>query len=97
MINISEIKVRPYERGKSNLKAFVDVLIDECLAINGIKIMDGKNGLWLSMPSVKGKNDKWNDIVYPINTDTRKYMTKEILKAYDNTLAKKEELFGDDK
>lgn len=38
----------------SNLKAFVTLIIDDVLTIDGFKIVDGRNGLFVSAPSHKG-------------------------------------------
>lgn len=44
-----------------NLKAFVDVSVNDALVIKGIRVLSGKKGLFVSMPQEKGKDDKWYD------------------------------------
>lgn len=38
----------------SKLKAFVSIVIDDVMEIDGFKIVDGSNGLFVSAPSHKG-------------------------------------------
>lgn len=38
----------------SKLKAFVSIVIDDVIEIDGFKIVDGSNGLFVSAPSHKG-------------------------------------------
>ena len=40
--------------GNSNLKAFITLIIDDVVSIDGFKIVDGRNGLFVSAPSHKG-------------------------------------------
>lgn len=54
----------------SKLKAFVTLVIDDLLEIDGFKVIDGSNGLFVSVPSHKGsvmedgvKVDKYFDDV----------------------------------
>ncbi|MBC8227758.1 MAG: septation protein SpoVG family protein [Gammaproteobacteria bacterium] len=64
-------KIRRIQNSK--LKAFVSITIDEILDIDGFKIIDGVNGLFVSAPSHKGtvtedgvKVEKWfDDIRFP--------------------------------
>ena len=52
----------------SKMKGSASVIIDDCFKITGIKIIEGSNGLFLSMPSRKLKDGTNRDIVYPINS-----------------------------
>jgi DNA-binding cell septation regulator SpoVG len=48
-----DVKIRKIN-STSNLKAFVTLVIEGLVEIDGFKIIDGKNGLFVSMPSHKG-------------------------------------------
>ena len=39
---------------QSKLKAFVSIVIDDIMEVDGFKIIDGSNGLFVSAPSHKG-------------------------------------------
>jgi DNA-binding cell septation regulator SpoVG len=39
----------------SALKAFVTIVIDDVMSIDGFKVVNGRNGLFVSAPSHKGK------------------------------------------
>ena len=51
--------------------------------IKGIKIVDGKSGLFISMPSQKSANGEYKDICFPINVETRELITNVIMKEYN--------------
>lgn len=61
------LNMKPFS-GTGNLKAFFDVETSEGITIKGFKIADGKNGLFVGMPSEQDKNDKskyWDRVVMP--------------------------------
>ena len=67
----------------SKMKGSASVIIDDCFKITGIKVIEGKNGLFLSMPSRVLPDGTHRDIVYPINTETREMFNDVILKAFE--------------
>ena len=68
---------------ESKMKGSVSVIIDDCFKVTGIKVIEGKNGLFLSMPSRLLPDGTHRDIVYPINTETREMFNDIILKAFE--------------
>lgn len=67
----------------TKLKATASVIIDDCFKITGIKIIEGNNGLFLSMPSRRLADGSNRDIVYPINSETRQLFNDVILTEYN--------------
>ncbi len=45
------------------LKAFADVSINDVLVIRGVRVLEGKKGLFVSMPQEQGKDNHWYDQV----------------------------------
>lgn len=45
------------------LKAFADVGVNDALIIKGVRLVEGKKGLFVSMPQEQGKDSKWYDQV----------------------------------
>ena len=50
--------------------------------VNDIKIIRGKDGLFVSMPSRKRKNGDFKDVAHPLNSETRRWVEDRILGAY---------------
>ena len=68
--------VRLYRlEGESKIKAFADVSIGNFI-IKGLKVLEGKNGLFLSMPQEKAKDGKWYDTVFPVTKEARKSLSE---------------------
>jgi len=83
-MEITEVRVFPVDEEK--LKAFVSVVIENCFIVCDIKIINGNNGLFISMPSKKRKDGSFRDICHPLNNETRKLMEDIILAEYEKVL-----------
>lgn len=70
MFDITDIKIR-IVNADSKLKAVASIVIDDCIAIHDIKILDGEGGEFISMPSRKTPDGNFRDVVHPINSDAR--------------------------
>jgi stage V sporulation protein G len=79
-MEITEVKVFPIQEEK--LKAFVSIVFDQCFMVNDIKIIQGKDGLFISMPSRKKKNGEFKDVAHPLNNETRRMIEERILGEY---------------
>ena len=86
-MNLKVDRIYKVDNG-TKLKASATVIIDDCFKITGIKIIDGTNGLFLSMPSRKLHDGTNRDIVYPINTETRELFNDVILTEYEKQTSK---------
>jgi stage V sporulation protein G len=84
------VKVYPINKPQGNTVAFANVGIETLVAISGIRVVSGKNGLFVNMPQNKDKNDEYRDIAFPINSELRKEVNKEVLGAYKELQAKKD-------
>ena len=79
-MEITEVRVFPFNEDK--LKAFVSIVIDNCFIISDMKIIQGNNGLFISMPSKKKRNGGFRDIAHPLNNETRKLLEDKVFPAY---------------
>ena len=81
MIQVTKVNIYKAEN-LGAVEAIASIVINNAIAINNIKIINGKNGLFIAMPSRKASNGEFKDIVYPINTETREIIEKAILTEY---------------
>jgi stage V sporulation protein G len=75
-------EVRVTLRDEPRLKAFVNVTFDDEFVIRGMKVIEGRKGLFVAMPSRKGKDGTFRDIAHPINNNMRKKLEKVVLDEY---------------
>ena len=81
-MEITEVRVFPVQEEK--LRAFVSVVLDHCFMVNDIKVIQGRNGFFISMPSRRKKNGDFKDIAHPLNNDTRRWLEDRILLEYES-------------
>lgn len=77
-----KITCKPYS-GSSKTKAFVDLELDNTLVIKGLTLVDGKDGLFLSFPSKKGKDGKYYNSVYSLDKEWTKLLQDACVKKYN--------------
>ncbi len=70
--------------GSGAIKAFCDIAIGECFLVKSFKVVDGKKGLFVSMPREQGKNGQWYDSVVPLSREAREKLSTIVLEAYTN-------------
>lgn len=83
-MKITEVRVFPLSKKDSNLKAFASVTIDDAVCITGIRIVEGKMGLFVSMPQSKDNEGEYHDVAFPITKEAREEMQDAVLDAYED-------------
>lgn len=77
-----KITCKPYN-DSSKTKAFVDLTLDDTLVIKGLTLVEGKNGLFLSFPSTKGKDRKYYNSIYSLDKEWLKLLQDACIKKYN--------------
>lgn len=80
-MKITDVKVTKYKNGAT--RGFASVTFDGLLCVTGITIMEGKKGMFISMPQSKDKEGNYHDIVFPITKEGREGIQKKVLEAYN--------------
>ncbi|MFA5165473.1 MAG: septation protein SpoVG family protein [Candidatus Omnitrophota bacterium] len=71
--------------GEGPLKAIADVSIGEEFLVKGFRIVEGKNGIFVSGPQQPGNDGKWYPTAYPLGEEVKKELDRVILKAFADT------------
>ncbi len=79
-MEITEVRISLINESK--LRAFVSITIDNCFVVRGIKVIQGPNGLFISMPSRRTSKGTYQDLAHPIREEMRLKMDKLILYAF---------------
>ncbi len=83
-MEITDIRIRRVS-ADGKLKAYVTVTFDDCFVVHNVKVISGKNGAFIAMPSRKTKTGEYKDVAHPINSDFRGMLQEKILTAYENS------------
>ena len=85
-MDITEVRITL--RNEEKLKAFASITFDDCFVVRGLKVINGSQGYFVSMPSRKRKDGSYQDVAHPINNDMRKKIEDKVLDAFENELNK---------
>lgn len=77
-----EVKRITRLEGEGTGRAFCDLVVGETFLVTGIKVVEGKNGLFVSMPREQGKDGNWYDTVLPMSKEVRQRVSEVVLEAY---------------
>lgn len=80
-MKITDVRIRKVE-GQSRLRAIASITIDDAFAVHELRIIEGKEGLFVAMPSKEVGEGKFKDIAHPINVETRQMIEKAVLDKY---------------
>ena len=88
MSTITEVRIYPVENG-GKLKARANVTLNGDFAVNGLKIFEGDNGPFVSMPTgpkyTKDGKDVYPEVCFPVTKEFREELHKAVLDKYGET------------
>ena len=81
------MKISRMNKGNwGKVRAFFDLTTQDGFTIKGFKLIEGINGLFVSMPSQKGNDDEYYDTIWIDSREVREQLTNEAIKAYNNDM-----------
>lgn len=92
-----KVSVTPFEKEDSNIRGLARIFIEDSFVIGNVSLLEGKNGLFVAMPSYKTKQtDKdgksvYQDVCYPITKEFREKLYDTLKDAYELAKEQKQE------
>ena len=81
-MKITDVRIRKVD-GQNRLRAVASITIEDCFVVHDIKVLEGNQGYFISMPSRKTMDGEYKDIVHPLNTETREEIRAAILAEFE--------------
>jgi len=81
-MDITDIRIRRLE-DEGKLKAYVTATFDNCFVVHNIKVIEGRAGVFVAMPSRKTKSGAYKDIAHPINAEFRARLVDLIIASFE--------------
>ena len=81
-MQVTELRIRKVT-SDGKLKAYVTVTFDNCFVVHNVKIIEGKDGLFIAMPSKKTSTGEYKDVAHPISPEFRTELQNKILDEYN--------------
>ncbi|MCL2521297.1 MAG: septation regulator SpoVG [Erysipelotrichales bacterium] len=88
-MEVTNVRIRISDSG-TRLKAEAAITFDDCFVVHEVKIIQGDEELFITMPSKKLPRGDFKDTVHPINHGFRAHIEEAVLKAYNIAVLNKE-------
>ena len=86
-MNIKAENKRLFPERTDNLKAAASLVLDGCFVIKNVRVIQGENGLFMSLPARRNVNGEFKEICVPTTKELRAAMSDELLRAYAEAAA----------
>ncbi|MDO5346225.1 MAG: septation regulator SpoVG [Lachnospiraceae bacterium] len=90
-MRITDVRVRKAVK-EGKVKAHVSITLDHEFVIHDMKVIEGKKGMFVAMPSRKTADGQYRDIAHPINSEARGWIQELILQEYEKAAEGTEEV-----
>lgn len=94
-MEITKVEIRPM-RNEGNLKAFCSVVFDDVFVVHSVKVIQGRERLFVAMPSREVGDGEFRDIAHPINNEFRMKLEKAVLERYYEEIRKDQDPEGEE-
>ena len=78
-----EAQVYPLKEPRNNTLAMASLTIGGCFAVRGVKVVQGRNGPFVSMPQAKDGKGEYQDVCFPISKEVREQVSMLVLDKYN--------------
>ena len=84
-LKVTSVQVFPFKEGPrmGRIKALATVILNDQLHLRGLRVMDGKDGLFVGYPvDPFYKGEEYRSIFFPIKRELREEIETKVLEAY---------------
>lgn len=74
-------EIRMFLCNEPRLKATLSVTFDDVFVVKGVKVIQGKHGLFVAMPSRKAESS-FEDVCHPVNRRFRELLEDTVMREY---------------
>ena len=86
-MKITRLQVFPLKSVGQKTIAFARITLDDALCLNGIRIIEGQAGIFVSYPNDPSwRGEDYKSLFYPLTRELREYIESEIIKAYNEAV-----------
>ncbi|MFW5879841.1 MAG: septation regulator SpoVG [Atribacterota bacterium] len=83
-MQVTDVRIRRIQTD-GKLRAYVSITFDDSFVVHDLRIIDGRKGMFVAMPSKLLPNGNHKDIAHPINTEVREMIQSAVLKEFQAT------------
>lgn len=81
MIEITRTQVYARSDGKNTI-GYAHITLGDTFVVKNLRIVRGRKGVFVGMPSNRNRLGEYIDIFFPINQEARIYLTEKVISAF---------------
>lgn len=82
-MNVKITRTQVYARGDGkNTIGYAHITIGDTFVVKNLRVVRGRKGVFVGMPSNKTKRGDYIDIFFPITQEARIYLTETVIEAF---------------
>ncbi len=81
-MEITDVRVRRTVATETKIRATASVVVSGCFVVHDFRVIEGVNGLFVSMPCRRNADGSFRDIAHPITAEFRERLMQSIMDAY---------------
>lgn len=70
------------------VKAYCNATLFDAIGIRGIRVVEGKNGNYVSMPRQKDSKGEYADVAFPVTKDAYTELCQAVMNAYEQHITR---------
>lgn len=85
IMRVTDVRLRVLNN-EGKTRAVASVTFDDELVIHDVRLVEGRGGLFLSMPSRKRAQGGYRDIAHPVTAEARGLIQEAVMRAYEENV-----------
>ncbi|MCS6984815.1 MAG: SpoVG family protein [Leptospiraceae bacterium] len=81
MVPITKTQVYARGDGKNTL-GYAHITLGDTFVVKNLRIVKGKKGVFVGMPSNRNRRGEYIDIFFPISQEARDYLTRTVIESF---------------
>lgn len=87
-LQVTEVRINK-TNGETKLKAFASVTFGGAFVVHGVRVIEGENGLFVTMPSRK-VGEGFKDVAHPVTKEFKEILDAAVLTEFEKAEAETE-------
>jgi stage V sporulation protein G len=81
-VEVPEVRMRRDSEGEGKVRARCSVVLDGEFVVHGVKLVEGENGLFVSMPARRTSKGRYVEVAHPLTAEMREKIREAVERSY---------------
>ncbi|MCX7632738.1 MAG: SpoVG family protein [Turneriella sp.] len=81
-VKITRVQVFPQHDSNKSTLGYAHVTLSDAFVIKNLRLVKGRKGVFLGMPSYRLRNGEYADVFFPVSREARALLTEAVVAAF---------------